>query len=123
MTSCAWAEKASFFLDGELPDDEGQAFEEHLATCPWCPQAMEDYVGLELAMRRAMDRRASRWGQPGLLVAVLLALFALAVTGTFLGLSDSAARADNQPSANTPARAPVPAVAGDRPSPSAGGAP
>lgn len=109
-------EQVSDFFDGELPDAEHRAFQEHLAGCDQCSQRLTDYVELEAAMHRAMTaRHSSAWGQLGLVTGLLLALFALAVTGMFWGLSDSVARAGNSAGAlTTPARSPVSAPAGDR---------
>lgn len=124
MSTCEREAQASAFLDGELPDEEHRAFEEHLATCIRCPQVLTDFVELDAVAHRAMAaRQASAWGQLGLVAGLVLALFALAVTGMVWSLSDAMARAAHSAGAlTTPARAPVPAPAGDRPSPSPGGA-
>lgn len=111
MSICA---KAATFIDGELPDDEHRAFEEHLASCARCPRALADYVELDLAAARVMARLSSGWGQLGLVTGLVLALFGLAVGGMFWTLSTSWARAENSRTLGPPAHAPVPASAGDR---------
>jgi hypothetical protein len=64
------------FADGELPDSEHQAFQDHLADCTDCVADLGDRWCLEDALA-AMDRRARL--RRVVLAGILLMLLALAL--------------------------------------------
>jgi anti-sigma factor RsiW len=60
---CQFTEKLSLLIDGELPDDEVGEVQAHLAGCPLCRQAREDFLLLRAEIQgydATPDARAQR---------------------------------------------------------------
>jgi cellulose synthase operon protein C len=52
-------EQLAAFVDGELPSEEAEAFQAHLATCADCQAGLEDQVQASLWVQAAADARAA----------------------------------------------------------------
>ncbi|RKG69930.1 CHAT domain-containing protein [Corallococcus sp. CA054B] len=56
-------EQLAAFVDGELPPEEAEAFQAHLATCAGCQAGLEDQVQASLLVQAAADARAASGAQ------------------------------------------------------------
>ncbi|AFE05970.1 hypothetical protein COCOR_04698 [Corallococcus coralloides DSM 2259] len=56
-------EQLAAFVDGELPPEEAEAFQAHLATCAECQAGLEDQVQASLLVQAAADARAASGAQ------------------------------------------------------------
>ncbi|RKH74750.1 CHAT domain-containing protein [Corallococcus aberystwythensis] len=52
-------EQLAAFVDGELPSEEAEAFQAHLADCAECQAALEDQVQASLLVQAAADARSA----------------------------------------------------------------
>ncbi|NOJ92582.1 CHAT domain-containing protein [Corallococcus coralloides] len=58
-------EQLAAFVDGELPPEEAEAFQAHLATCAECQAGLEDQVQASLLVQAAADERAASGARTG----------------------------------------------------------
>ncbi|MFP2895525.1 anti-sigma factor family protein, partial [Corallococcus sp. 4LFB] len=53
----ASCEQLAAFVDGELPPEDAEAFQRHLAGCAECQAGLEDQVQASLLVEAARSRR------------------------------------------------------------------
>jgi hypothetical protein len=90
-------DKIEFFVDGELPADEAEAFRQHLPDCANCQRGVTDLLQLKFLAQRHVERpRAqapvalappvspARWRRPAYVVSAALAASLVAVVSVRL---------------------------------------
>lgn len=104
-------DQLSAFADGELSEEAGQSFQDHLAGCDSCIEGLGEIWMLDARVARLPKQRraAGDSGQFAFVAALLLVLFLFAVVGMLLAMRGDFALPVTSDRLDHPVSAPVPA--------------